>query len=329
MSILLVFLLVVAVVSFALWLGVYATTPVSGGPAQVTVLIPQASSFARITVLLADKNLIHDDIRFKLLAHLNHEGRRIRAGEFVLHGGQTPLKLLEELVAAQPVQHKFTIPEGYSCKDIAALLEAEGWVKSKRFISLCHDAAFIHGLKVGQVDSLEGFLYPDTYYITRIPRRNEEDIIVMMVHRFLQVWSELVSQQESVDLQKTLILASMVEKETAAGGERPLIAAVFRNRLRKGMRLQSDPTVIYGISSFDGNLTRNDLKTPSPYNTYTLPGLPAGPICNPGRASLVAVLQPADVNYLYFVSKNNGTHYFSTSLKEHNAAVNRYQRRKK
>jgi UPF0755 protein len=154
------------------------------------------------------------------------------------------------------------------------------------------------------------------------------------VQRFQRVASDIVKQyqgdvskgEQSFSLHEIVILASIVEKETAVAEERPLVAAVYLNRLKKNMRLQADPTVIYGISGFSGNLTRQDLLTPSPYNTYEKNGLPAGPIANPGRESLAAVVHPAEVDYLYFVAKNDGTHHFSTSLPEHNRAVSRFQK---
>ena len=149
----------------------------------------------------------------------------------------------------------------------------------------------------------------------------------MMVNNFLAVWKEITADSTSDQVrQQILVLASIIEKETADPTERPLIARVFLNRLEKKMRLQSDPTVIYGLDNFSGNLTRKDLKEKTPYNTYTIPGLPPGPICNPGKESITAVLHPADAPYYYFVSKNDGTHYFSTTLREHNQAVRKYQK---
>ena len=150
-----------------------------------------------------------------------------------------------------------------------------------------------------------------------------------MVGRFNQVWTEITAKlEEKPDREKTVILASMVEKETGSAVERPLIAGVFRNRLQLGMRLQSDPTVVYGLENFTGNITRTDLQTPTPFNTYTTSGLPAGPICSPGRQAMLAVLFPAQTKDLYFVSKNDGTHHFSETLAEHNNAVQKYQRKK-
>jgi UPF0755 protein len=175
--------------------------------------------------------------------------------------------------------------------------------------------------------SLEGYLFPDTYFVSRdmAPRQ----IIDLMVKRFWEVYHDLVEhRQVEMPLRDVVTLASIVEKETGLPEERPVIASVFLNRLKRKMRLESDPTVIYGIKDFDGNLKKKDLDLPGPYNTYCHFGLPPGPIANPGRESLRAVLTPAETEYLYFVSKNDGSHHFSATLSEHNRAVARYQKRR-
>ena len=176
---------------------------------------------------------------------------------------------------------------------------------------------------------MEGYLYPDTYYLTR-KGQTTADLLRMQVRHFFAVWNDIkVTPPLGLSPYEVVILASMVEKETAKAEERPIIAGVFYNRLKKGMRMQSDPTVMYGIENFSGRLTRKQLRTPSPYNTYTLKRLPVGPIANPGKAALMAVLHPEESSFIYFVSKNDGSHKFSKSLREHNRAVNKYQRSKK
>ena len=176
--------------------------------------------------------------------------------------------------------------------------------------------------------SLEGYLYPDTYLISR--DLDARELVDLMVRRFWKVFNDLIrGQKRDMSLREIVTLASIVEKETGLAEERPVIASVFLNRLKKRMRLESDPTVIYGLKNFDGNLKRKDLRTPNPYNTYTNHGLPPGPIANPGRESLMAVINPAETDYLYFVSRNDGSHCFSTTLKEHNRAVVRYQKRRR
>ena len=176
--------------------------------------------------------------------------------------------------------------------------------------------------------STEGYLFPDTYVLSK--GMGARQILDLMINRFWQVFNSLVQGRDlPMSIREIVTLASIVEKETGLAEERPVIASVFLNRLKKRMRLESDPTVIYDLKDFDGNLTKKHLQAPSPYNTYRHLGLPPGPIANPGRASLEAVLKPAQTSYLYFVSKNDGSHFFSSTLKEHNRAVVRYQKRRR
>jgi UPF0755 protein len=205
-------------------------------------------------------------------------------------------------------------------------LEHDGLGPASSFLALARDGAFARSLSV-PADGLEGYLFPDTYHFS--PLDSAPKILGMFVARFHQVFTpelEGEARQAGFTVHQIVTLASVIEKETGRRDEQALVSAVFRNRLRHGMPLQADPTVIYGIEKFDGNLTRKDLETPTPYNTYTAPGLPAGPIGNPGRSALLAALRPADVPYLYFVARDDGSHEFSSSLAEHNRAVNRYQR---
>jgi UPF0755 protein len=174
---------------------------------------------------------------------------------------------------------------------------------------------------------LEGYLFPDTYHLLR--EMDPEEVIQMMVHQFRKVFGPDFARWASelgISEREVVILASIIEKETSLSEEKPLVSAVFHNRLRKKIPLQSDPTVIYGIKNFNGNLTKQDLMRPTPYNTYVIAGLPPTPICNPGKDSLLAAVHPAPVSYLYFVSKNDGSHYFSSAIEEHNRAVWKYQK---
>ena len=178
--------------------------------------------------------------------------------------------------------------------------------------------------------SLEGYLFPETYRLAR--GLSAREVVTTLVHQFHEAWEEIAPQAEAngMSMREIVILASIIEKETGTAEERPRIASVFLNRLRRGMRLESDPTVIYGIPDFDGNLRRRDLENRgNPYNTYRIRGLPPGPIANPGADALRAVLHPEDTDYLYFVSRNDGTHWFSTTYSEHVNAVNRYQKRRR
>ena len=322
--------LFLGVATAAGWFCYYLFSP---GPeteeSAVIVEIPKGVSTRQIAALLAEKKLIHDDIRFLLLARLIGKHARLQAGEFKLRTGQRPRDLIEELSRARPVAHVVTIPEGMRIEQVAEIFSKGGWGDEERFVAAANDATLIEKYKIDPADSLEGYLFPDTYHLVK-SGGNENDLIEMMVKRALEVWDKVsAGKQSSLSRQEIFTLASIIEKESARDAERPIIAAVFHNRLKKKMRLQSDPTVIYGIEDFDGDLTRTHLKTPNPYNTYTIPGLPPGPICSPGEKSIEAALNPAPVDYLYFVSKNNGTHQFSKTLREHNRAVRKYQKRRK
>ena len=308
------------------WVRSYAVSVYEGiGTEPVLVYIAPGSSFAAIKKSLVSHGVIAADIRFNLLARWLGAATKMRAGEYAFSPGLTHQAIIEKLAKGEVVYRSLTIPEGASLAQVADLLTEHGFAAAD-FRRLVQDQDFIATLSLSY-PTLEGYLFPDTYFIAR--EQGLKDVLKMMVDRFHDVFSSLpaaAKQAMSLTPHQIVILASIVEKETAVAGERPLIAAVFLNRLQKKMKLQADPTVIYGIADFSGNLTRKDLHTPSPYNTYTLKGLPVGPIANPGRESLVAVLQPADVSYLYFVAKNDGSHYFSKTLREHNRAVRRFQK---
>ncbi len=322
------------------WFAYYVLTPSQAVEEQI-VHIPKGAGVRKIQGLLAQKGIIADDIRFLALARLFHvidHPPRLRAGEFKVPAGLNPLEVIRFLDTAQPVRHRVTIPEGKNMKEIAAIFAEDNWVDLGIFLRLCRDGALMRELGVIRVRSLEGYLFPETYTLVR-GEIDERKLIQMMVRRFFAVWDEVATKPQGGPRKSSsgrrytrhqlLTLASIVEKETGSAGERDVIAGVFYNRLRKGMRLQSDPTTIYGIRNFNGNLTKADLRRRTPYNTYVIPGLPLGPICNPGAAAMKAVLSPAKVSYLYFVSRNDGSHKFSKTLKEHNQAVYTYQKLRK
>ena len=253
---------------------------------------------------------------------------RVIPGEYELHTQMSPLDILRRLKDGRVIQYEVTIPEGFSLSQIARLLEEKGLVQADAFIQRAQDPNFIRSLGY-EGNSLEGYLFPESYYFPK--RIGVDEILRGLLREFEKVYTpDMAARAEVLGMTRheVVTLAAMIEKESSVDSERPLVSAVFHNRIRKGIRLQSDPTVIYAIPNFDGNLTRRHLRTPSPYNTYTVKGLPLGPIANPGKASLLAALYPASVKYLYFVSKNDGTHYFSNTLREHNRAVRRYQQRR-
>lgn len=315
-----------------LWLGGYAFAPGPGAPDRETPLvIPPDLFYSAIEQQLVDLEIIIPDRRFKLLAHLMGVANSLKAGEYIFAGAKSPYAVLRELDKGSMVQRPITIREGASLVEIAKLLGDGGWLNPDHFLELTRDPEFISELGL-TVESLEGYLFPDTYFLER-GGHNATSIIRVMVAQMRKVLIETGADQgkpgAGLDVHEVLTLASIVEKETGMALERPLIARVFLNRLRKRMKLQTDPTVIYGIKNFDGNLTRRHLREHTPYNTYVIRGLPPGPISSPGRAAIRAIMEPASGSYYYFVSKNDGSHYFSRSLSEHNRAVNKYQKRRR
>jgi UPF0755 protein len=324
------FLLLLCPVAFGSWLGLYC---LQSSPVQKTgyavVLIPPGTRTKGIGQILAKAGLIHDDIRFLLLTKCLGLAGKLPAGEFQLAFGQKPEDVLQQLATAKQIEYAVTIPEGLRIEEVADIFAAGAWCDRDNFIALAHNAEFIKSLGFKSTQSLEGYLYPDTYLLTR-EYRDTKRLITMQVNRFLKIWSELSNDsKQKMSRHEIITLASVVEKETGDAAERPLIAAVFLNRLKTGMRLQSDPTVIYGLKDFSGDLTKTDLRKNHPYNTYVIPALPTGPICNPGQKAIEAVLHPANTDFFYFVSKNNGTHQFSKNLSEHNQAVHKYQQSEK
>jgi len=297
----------------------------TGAPDQIFV-VPEGATLREVVVRLEKDGIISNKDFLLLWNRLTGSEVNVKAGEYKLNSGMPPLAILDTLNKGRVVTHSVTIPEGFTIRQIADELASRGLAHRGEFISLAEnpDTVVQYGLPG---PTLEGYLYPDTYRFAR--GRPAAPIIHAMVHRFHEKLASLTKEvgASGMTLQKIVTLASLVEKETGQSEERPLIASVFRNRLKKGMRLESDPTVIYGIRDFNGNLTRGDLNRETPYNTYVIRGLPAGPIANPGEASIRAVLHPAETDFLYFVSKNDGTHHFSKTLAEHNRAVRKYQKR--
>ena len=251
----------------------------------------------------------------------------IKAGEMVLDPSLPVWKTIDLLVKGNYKLYPFTIPEGRNMFEIAQMIEDAGLGSRRDFLDLCRNKAFISSLGL-DADNLEGYLFPETYNFPKgTPLKN---IIKTMTDTFTRVWYRYtdLAKEKGLTRNEVLTLASIVEKETGAPQERAMIAGVFFNRLEKKMKLQTDPTIIYGLEEFSGTITRQDINTPHPYNTYIIPGLPPGPIANPGEAAISAVVKPDIVPYLYFVAKGDGTHEFSRTLVEHNRAVDKYIRKK-
>jgi UPF0755 protein len=247
-------------------------------------------------------------------------------GEYRLSAALAPDEILSRIVHGRVATYEVVVPEGLTAAQVALRLEAAGLADAADFAAVVGDPASAAALGV-EGATLEGYLFPDTY---RLPHGlAPREIAKVLVDQFREVWREIEprARNQKLSMREVVTLASIVEKETAAPDERPLIAAVFRNRMERGMRLETDPSVIYGIPNFDGNLRRRDLEDAgNPYNTYIIPALPPGPIANPGADALRAVVNPAESDYLFFVSRNDGTHVFSKTYREHVLAVNKFQR---
>lgn len=311
---------------FSLWFGLYFVQPADMSGQEQVFVVEDGMTLRRVASELEAKGIIKNRPFFLLWARLKGYGERIKSGEYSLSPAMAPVKIFDILTRGIIITHPVTFPEGYSADQIGETLAQKIGVNKTEFLCLVRDPAILERRGVSG-ESLEGYLYPDTYNFSM--GQSPGSIIDVMTGRFNELISPLMGriEESGMTLEEVVTLASIVEKETGRADERPLIASVFLNRLKKGMRLESDPTVIYGIEDFNGNLTRDDLRTYTPYNTYVIRGLPPGPICNPGIESISAVIYPADTEYLYFVSKNDGSHYFSRTLEEHNRNVMTYQKR--
>jgi UPF0755 protein len=310
----------------------FALTPFAPA-ADVVVNIPGKLGPKAVAEKFAEAGVVTDgqqfywDIRF-----LRREAGHLKAGDYLFHAGvaQSPDEIIDRLLKGEVLSVKVTVPEGLRLDEQAPLFAAVGLGKESEFIRLARSAKFAHSLGI-EGDSLEGYLFPDTYLIPK--GSTMEQVLKMMVERFRKAWETADAQRlPEVKLTETqaVTLASIVEKETGNPEERPRISCVFHNRLKKGMKLQTDPTVIYSIilrkGEFDGNIHKSDLETPHPYNTYSIPGLPPGPISNAGLAALEAALHPIECEDLFFVSKNDGSHVFCPTLACHEANVQKWQR---
>jgi UPF0755 protein len=291
---------------------------------NVLVDIPTGSSFLEVTEILNQAGLVKHRIFFYSLTIIKNARRHIRAGEYEFNTSMTPIAMINKLIRGEIKEYIILIPEDFSMKEIADRLYSEKLINKEIFFELARDKDFLKSLNI-KAESIEGYLFPDTYYFNR--SMNTRQIMKKMVDRFWEkVTPEMIkkAQELGFNTHQFVTFASIIGKESGDDAEKPFIAAVFRNRLKKKMRLQSDPTAVYDMDSFNGKVLRSHLRRNSPYNTYVIRGLPPGPIANPGVTSLQATLNPAPANYLYFVSKKDGSHFFSDSLKEHNKAIYRY-----
>jgi len=320
--------------ALALGIGYFAyqaLEPAQPGGDETTqlFLIERGQGLAQVARNLERAGLIKHARALSLLGRFSGDAGNLRTGEYEVSAGWSARTILDRITSGRVKTYEIVLPEGIRATEIAARLEAAGLANAEDFLAATRDADFARSLGSEQA-SLEGYLYPETYRLAR--HLSSQEIARVFVEHFERVWREIdsIAANQSLSRHEIVTLASIIEKETAAPEERPLIAAVFHNRLKKHMRLETDPTVIYGIEAFDGNLTRAHLRGLSnPYNTYRIAGLPPGPIASPGIDALRAVLEPAEVDYYYFVSRNDGTHQFSRTYREHRDAVRKYQLRRR
>jgi UPF0755 protein len=296
--------------------------------AEVFVDIPAGASQREIGRRLIEAGVVRDELDYRTAVWWRGDARRLRAGEYRFADAASPLDVVDRIARGDVFAHLITFREGLTLHEKAEVFERRGFGSAEAFVEAAQHAALITDLDPAATD-LEGYLFPETYALPRTTPASR--LVAMMVDRFRAVYTEDLRERaraQGLSTREVVTLASIVEKEAGLGEERPLVAAVFRNRLRIGMGMQADPTVIYALQRagrWDGNITRADLQFDSPYNTYRYRGLPPGPIAAPGRASLEATLAPADVPYLYFVSRNDGSHVFSRTYAEHRRNVQEYQ----
>lgn len=294
---------------------------------DVVFMVKNGDTFPKINQRLSDQNIISNARVFHRYAQYKGVLTKFRAGAYTIPRGAKMKDVLDTLVFGQPNLNSFTVPEGKNMYEIAKLVAASGITSEEDFLKAVQHPEVIARLEIN-APSLEGYLYPETYKFA--PNTPAKDVVKAMIDLFKKKTENIDWTHPFLNKHQVVILASMVEKETGAKVERPAIAGVFTNRLKKRMRLESDPTTIYGIwSRYKGNIRKDDLLEMTPYNTYKVPALPAGPISNPSLEAIEAVLHPENNDYIFFVSKNDGTHVFTRTYQEHQQAVNDWQRNSK
>lgn len=328
-----IFLVGASLVACCVALGAFAwqgTLPHKGFPGSEVVVEIEAGQPAKVAAArLQHAGVIRSALLFRVLMRLRRAEEEIRAGEYAFSGEVTPSQVLDRLMRGDVVRHRLTVPEGLRADEVADLAENAGFGTAREFLSAASDPSLVRDID-SKAESLEGYLFPDTYYFARATPGAR--VVAEMVARFRQ---EMTPERLArlghlgLSLREAVILASMIEEEARVDEERPRISAVFHNRLRAGMLLQCDPTVVYALvrdGRYRGDIYRSDLAYKSPWNTYVNSGLPPGPICSPGSRSIDAALHPASTNDLYFVVSGPGTHQFSSNMRDHENAVRRYRR---
>jgi UPF0755 protein len=328
-------MLLLAVAGAGIWFAAASLGLFQAPGAPLTFVVEKGENLISIGRRLDGAGVIHYGRAFRWYVNYLAPHKKLKRGEFALNQNMPVPELVRALTEGKPIEYKFTVPEGENLFQVAEALEAKGLGRKSEFLAAARSAEVLHaipGLAGGRSPkSIEGYIFPDTYLLQRVFTAKE--IALLMVQRFREVYHQIEPELKANPIvsefrftpHQVITLASIVEKETGASGERPLVASIFINRLRKKMRLQTDPTVIYGVwaatGKWDGNIHRRDLDSHNEYNTYQMDGLPPGPIANPGLSAIKAVLNPATSDYLYFVSRNDGTHVFSKDYGAHKQAV--------
>jgi UPF0755 protein len=325
---LLLLILIVINLCLAYYLSKTMNTPSEKKSGSNLLLIEKGQSPRSIARTLKKNELIKDALAFHFTYSTFYAPRFLRAGEYEFSLPIEPRKIMLDLISGKVLLHPLTIPEGLTFNEIGELLVQKKYSMEGSFFEACHKKGLIADLDA-EASNLEGYLFPETYYFPREVKA--EEMVRAMVEQFKRNFGDKEkerTQQLRMSLREIVTLASMIEKETSRPEEKSLVSAVFHNRLQFRMKLDCDPSIIYALklqNRFDGNLKLKDKSLNSPYNTYLYPGLPPGPICNPGKESLLAALYPAEVDYLYFVSRKDGSHVFNRSYNEHLKAIKKFQ----
>ena len=321
---------ILALFFFITWFSLEFYKPAKTIPDRIIFEIEKGQNARDIALNLKNRGVIKKAWPFLVGYKIFYSSQSLKAGEYAIEFPISTKNIIQVLTEGSVYLHPITIPEGLIIEEIADLLDSEGFVETEDFLQAASDTSRISSLDL-KAKNLEGYLFPETYRFAR--GTSAEEIVSAMVSQFMQVFTQDLkdrAEEMGMPARDVVILASLVEKETSLPEERGVVSAVFHNRLRKGMKLDCDPTIIYVLKKerqLKDRLRTKDLRIDSPYNTYLYAGLPPGPIANPGEESLEAALYPADVDFLYFVSKNDGSHHFSRTFREHQNAVNKYQRR--
>lgn len=309
---------------FAAWR--FVETPLDPSTNSTVVFnVKSGENLRSVSLRLEEQGLVRWAEGFRTYGRYRQAA--LQAGEFELSAAMSPRQVFEALAYGRPVLHRLHFAEGLTMREVARAVNATGLTSAEKFLAACHDRDFLASRGINATNA-EGYLFPETYFFPRTPDQNPYPILGALLDRFRATVADLPQSADPAELHRLVILASLVEKETAVPSERGTVAGVYANRLRLGWLLQCDPTIIYGLGeSFDGNLRRSHLQDASnPYNTYVHPGLPPGPICSPGAAALRAAANPEQHDLMYFVARQDGSHHFSRTLREHNNAVIKYQR---